>query len=99
MCFNLQTKILLPTHFPVKYFKTEVIDAHCEIVLPMTVDSPTNNVIDLSEPVEKRLDRYHIAGTASLVCPGTQETIPFRLSSQLRNLLQFFEFFSAWCHI
>ena len=69
----------LPTHFPVKCFKTEVIDAHCEAVLPVTADSPTNNVIGLIEPVEKLLDRYHLAGTASLVCPGTQETIPFQL--------------------
>ena len=69
----------LPTHFPVKCFKTEVSDAHCKAVPPVTVDSPTNNVIGLIEPVEKLLDRYHLAGTASLVCPGTQETIPFRL--------------------
>ena len=61
----------LPTHLPVKCFKTEVIDAHFEAVIPVTVDSPTNNVIGLIEPVETLLDRYHLAGTASLVCPGT----------------------------
>ena len=83
----------LPTHFPVKYFKTEVIYAHCEAVLPVTVDSPTNNVIRLIEPVERLLARYHLAGTASMVCPGTQENIPFRLLNLEKLVTVFRGFF------
>ena len=66
---------------PVKCDKTQVIDAHCEAVIPATVSQAPNNVIGLIEPREKLLDRYHLllAGAASLVCPDIQGNILFRL--------------------
>ena len=48
---------------------------------PATVIQALNNVISLIEPGEKLLDRYHLAGAASLVCTGIQGNIPFRLLS------------------
>ena len=64
---------------PVKCDKTQVIDAHCEAVIPTTVGQALNNIIGLIESGEKLLDRYHLAGAASLVCPDKRENIPFRL--------------------
>ena len=38
---------------PVKCDKTQVIDAHCEAVIPTTVGQAPNNVTGLIEPGEK----------------------------------------------
>ncbi len=67
------------TPLPVHCGQTHVIDAHSEAVTPATVAIASSNVVGSIEPGEKLLDRYHLAGAASLVCPNVQGSIPFRL--------------------
>ena len=70
-----------PSPLPVKCGKTQIIDAHCEAVIPATIGLTPNNVIGLIEPGEQLMNRYHLAGAASLVCPGIQGNVPFRLAN------------------
>ena len=70
---------------PVKCGKTQVIDAHSEAAIPATVSQTPNNVVGLIEAGERLLDRYHLAGAASLVCPDISGNIPFRLLNPTNN--------------